>query len=309
MITFYWGSMTLPDWIAALEIEENSHPFGQSITRRIRRRFPNADVRKSGADNKDVRDYVSHRLDVLWCDVEFWRMLKEAPAATDIQSYIEKRHKLCLPPFEHAVWRAMVANRVLRRRLFQLLRARPGTFTEARLTLEAEDAIEETKSRGADRLLIHYLKRPGASRRTLLQWFCLSDSTLNEMRDAAKRLIKDIGWCLNNKTDARKEPAFYFGRGHPKSVEEVKELEDMVKFVLRSRYRFETNEQNARRYLEQVLKRDHRKATDNEIKGYAVLAAKAKRLVEFRENRSVKHHVDRENKRGLKPQRRRLRER
>jgi hypothetical protein len=83
----------------------------------------------------------------------------------------------------------------------------------------------------------------------------------------------------------------------------------MVKFVLRSRYRFETNEQNARRYLEQVLKRDHRKATDNEIKGYAVLAAKAKRLVEFRENRSVKHHVDRENKRGLKPQRRRLRER
>lgn len=303
---FLLGSMTLQEWIAALEAEENSHPFGQSITRRIRRKFPRADVRKSGADNKAVRDYVSHRLDVLWCDVKFWKILKEVPAAPEIQCYIGKRHKLCLPPFDYAAWRAMVANRVLRQRMFQLLRARPGTFTKARMTADAQDALEELNSRGAGTLLVHYIESPSASRRGLLRWFQLSDSTLREVAEAAKRLRKDVVWCFANKSNAKPEPAFFAGKGNPMTVEAVKELEDMVKVVRLRPHRLDTDESNARRYLIEQLRRDPSQIDDKELKKYAGTARVAKDLVEFREGLPVKRHVDRDQKRGLRPRRKNI---
>lgn len=295
--------MTPQDWITALETEESPSSFKRSIIRRIRAKIPEADIRQSGADNKVVRDYVSHRLNVLWCDPIFWKMLKKIPSAPEIQHFIEKRHKLCLPPFDQTVWRAMVADRISRECLFRVLRARPGTFTKARLTDDAKDALEELKSGGAEKLLIHYIQSPGVSKRGLLRWFKLSDSTLRELAEGAKRLLEDISWCLVNKNDAKPEPAFFVGRGNPKSPEDVMELEDMVTLV-RGR-RFDTNQSNARKYLER-LKRDLSKITDNEVKNYAVLAGRAKILVEFREGLPVKWHVDPEKNIGLKPRRRRF---
>jgi hypothetical protein len=296
--------MTLQDWTNNLEAAENPSSFGRVISRRIRRQHPGADLRKSGSDNKAIRDYVSHRLNVLWSDVKFWKMLKEVPEESEIQDYIEKHHKLCLPPFDHAVWRAMVANRALRRRLFELLRARAKTFTKARLTTGAQNALDELKSRGAERLLIQYIQSPSASRRGLLRWFKLSDSTLRELAEAAKRLRKDVAWCLENKNDAKPEPSFFAGSGQQKSAEAVKELEDMVRVV--RPHRFDTDESNARRYLIDRVKRDPSQIDDKAVKKYAGTARVAKELVEFRERLPVKHHVDHDKKRGLRPRRRNI---
>lgn len=292
----------LREWIAHLEDAEMAEPENRDLLRQLRESVPDGDFyHASSSDPKPVRDYVSHRLNVLWNDLGVWRLVHSNADPLSIQGYVQRSHDLFLPPFSYSIYLEMVGNRTDRHRLFNLLRARPSTFGGATIPQEAKDAINELNARGAGDLLLDYIGRGTLSRRSRLRWLQLSDTTFKEIGAAIARLKKDIDWCLANPTADKPGPALFTKRGQFTSPDQVALIDKMVEIV--NVHGLETCDAITKSYSEaKGLSPDEYESQRRSLLG---AASYAKHLAELRDGTLVKHHVD-EKGIGRKPRRRNI---
>lgn len=265
-------------------------------------RIPDAkNVRLSGFGYPSaVCDDIRQKLDALWSDVKFWKLIKERADEKTLQRHIEKKQQLRLPAIKWCVWREMVGAPERRKVLFDLL-----SVDRELVIRPIPDASDKPVipvgllSADLRELLLDYLVPNALDSKTRLRSLRFDANTLRLLHRAANSLVKDIKWLRKNK--GQLPPAIKRGRGQPVAAYRLELIERMVeKFRANPEA---TNHSIAKEMLDST-KPAKITSGDSWFERLEDLASEAKHLAEFREQLRVRHHV--QNGVGRRPRTRRL---
>jgi len=231
---------------------------------------------------KSAHERISELLEILWADIQLWKLVAKYKPPEDIAADIHRRYGLKFPPLPVAAWRQMAWSPQKRELLFNRLRIGFSSKFDDIAFRELRQKLPPTL---AGDLLFEYLYEPGSDHLNVLASQKLSPPTLAYLRRAVAKLLNNISWCQRNPglIPPRLAPA---PRHRAKTVERARKIEEMVN-----------------RLLDNPALSDYELAGD--VDAFRKVAAEARQLVELREGEAVKRYSEQRDGRviGRKPRR------
>ena len=295
---------SLLDWIAQLEAEEFPKNLDRRIAGMLRADFPTLLVRGTRSDPTPYFSHVEQVLRKLWNDVPFWVFQMDLPTGDAIAAYIRENFDLVVPPFPHAVWSEMTRDEVNRKRLFNLLKFKPGALPHITPSVSEMAAIENLCDAQLVDLFFDYMRASHLDRKRTLALLRFKQGSYKVLASAAARLSKDALWCaalFENKSPKIPAAALLKRRGRTAAAEPILRTEKLVQIAHRMPHAtcYEMVKEFKRSGGE-VLEFKGEKS----LRGLRSEANKAKRLAELRDGVKVTYHT-REG-RGRRPPRKNL---
>jgi hypothetical protein len=231
---------------------------------------------------------LSEAKEILWADPELWQLVADNKPASVISGYLRRIHSVEVPPVPAQAWREMVRNPAKRQELFALLQIR---FVDDQNSVAYEEICEKLPPRLIGQLARHYLESPTNDYRHLVASHRLSASALACLRQFLVRLNADFTWCEKHP-EVIPPPLAPKPRHRRREVEQVRQIEGLVTRLLA--------DSSLSNYK---LARDEKGRVSDAVR---MLAAKAKKLIELREQVRVANYSERRDGRtiGRKPRQR-----